>query len=222
MASFESLRLSMRARVSLRDAGISTIDDLLTKTERDLGKIKNLGRITLADIVDQLRLAGLSLQGPIEESKGASNSKVTARRIALEVEVLVPRRNLSMSPLEAKQIIESLANGIDPETGEILPAQSPVNSPQVIRALFVAGKALDSMEKRAGRKNLLPGNAGLPWTEEEDRDLLASFDAGTPLKDVATKHSRTQGAIASRLVRLGRIKDRSELRVSTQPEIQNP
>jgi hypothetical protein len=41
-----------------------------------------------------------------------------------------------MFPLEAKEIIEALANGINPETGEILPAQSNFNSPQVIRALF--------------------------------------------------------------------------------------
>ena len=149
--SFESLRLSIRARVSLRDAGISTVDELLTRTVRDLDRIKNLGHTTLADIVDQLGRAGLSLQGSIEESKGASNSKVAAQRISPKVEILVQRRNLTMSPLKAKEIIEALANGIDPETGEILPAQSPVNNPQVIRALFVAGKALDSMAKRAGR-----------------------------------------------------------------------
>ncbi|ACV36796.1 conserved hypothetical protein [Candidatus Accumulibacter phosphatis] len=65
-----------------------------------------------------------------------------------------------MSPLEAKRIVEALASGIDPETGEVLPAQSTFNSPQVIRALFVAGKALDRAAKRAERDNSLPGNAG--------------------------------------------------------------
>ncbi|NOT69609.1 MAG: hypothetical protein HOP04_15150 [Methylophilaceae bacterium] len=116
-----------------------------------------------------------------------------------------------MSPLEAKKIIDALANGIDPETGEILPALSTFNNPQVIRALFVALKALDSAAKRAERDRSLPGNAGRPWPEAEDKELLAIFDAGTPIKDIAAKHGRTHGAITSRLVRLGRIKDRVDV-----------
>lgn len=125
-----------------------------------------------------------------------------------------------MSPLEAKKIIESLANGIDPDTGEILPAQSTFNSPQVIRALFVAGKALDSVAKRAERNNSLPGNAGRSWSDEEDKELLALFDGGTPSKQIAARHGRTQGAIAARLVRLGRIKDRAEVYAGAQPASQ--
>lgn len=116
-----------------------------------------------------------------------------------------------MSPLEAKKIIDALANGVDPETGEILPAQSTFNNPQVIRALFVAVKALDRAAKRAERDSSLPSNAGRPWPETEDKELLAIFDAGTPVKEIAAKHDRTQGAIASRLVRLGRIKDRADV-----------
>ena len=82
-----------------------------------------------------------------------------------------------MSPLEARKIIDALANGIDPETGEILPEQSTFNNPQVIRALFVAAKALDNAERRAERDNSLPGNAGRPWSDLEDQQLLALFDA---------------------------------------------
>ena len=122
-----------------------------------------------------------------------------------------------MSPLEAQKIVESLANGIDPETGEILPAQSTFNNPQVIRALFVAAKALERAAKRAERDSSLPGNAGRSWKDEEDKELLATFDAGTPVKAIAAKHGRTQGAIAARLVRLGRIKDRAEVYAGAQP-----
>lgn len=122
-----------------------------------------------------------------------------------------------MSPLEAKEIIDALANGIDPETGEILPTQSAFNSPQVIRALFVAVKALERATKRAARDDSLPGNAGRSWSDIEDKELLATFDAGTPVKEIAAKHGRTVGAIASRLVRLGRIKDRAEARLGLQP-----
>ncbi|MGZ8227620.1 MAG: hypothetical protein ACXWT3_13440 [Methylococcaceae bacterium] len=120
-----------------------------------------------------------------------------------------------MSPLEAKKIIDALANGIDPETGEILPDQSTFNSPQVIRALFVAVKALDRESKRTERNNALPDNAGRSWSEVEDNELLAAFDAGTSIKEISAKHSRTQGAIAARLVRLGRIKERTEVYART-------
>ncbi len=122
-----------------------------------------------------------------------------------------------MSPLEAKKIIDALANGVDPETGEILPAQSTFNNPQVIRALFAALKALDSAAKRAERDRSLPSNAGRSWPETEDKELLAIFDAGTPVKEIAEKHGRTQGAIVSRLVRLGRIKERADVFGSVEP-----
>lgn len=122
-----------------------------------------------------------------------------------------------MSPLEAQKIIESLANGIDPETGEILPTQSIFNSPQVIRALFVAVKALEKAARRAERDSSIPGNAGRPWSDEEDKELLATFDGGTPVRAIAASHGRTQGAIAARLVRLGIIKDRAEVYADPQP-----
>jgi hypothetical protein len=117
-----------------------------------------------------------------------------------------------MTPIDAKQIIDALANGIDPETGEILPAQSTFNNPQVIRALFVAAIALDKAEKRAERDRALPEKAGRSWSETEDHELLAIFDTETPIKEIAAKHGRTTGAIAARLIRLGRIKDRAEIK----------
>jgi len=113
-----------------------------------------------------------------------------------------------MSPFEAKKIIESLADGIDPETGEILPEQSAFNSSQVVRALFVAAKALDKAVKREQRDNSLPDNAGKSWSDEEDKELLSAFDTGISAKELATKHGRTQGAITSRLARFGRIEGR--------------
>lgn len=121
-----------------------------------------------------------------------------------------------MSPIEAKQIIESLANGIDPETGEILPAKSTLNSPTVIRALFIAVNALDTAAKHADRNKSVPAMAGRPWGDEEGQALLAAFDAGATVKDMAAKHARTLGAITSRLVHLGKIKDRAEVYVTQQ------
>lgn len=115
-----------------------------------------------------------------------------------------------MQPAEARQIIESLANGVDPETGELLPSDGPHARPMVIRALFLAMRALESLEKREARQRSLPDSAGKAWSESEDDTLRAAFDAGTDIKELAASHGRTQGAIAARLVRLGRIAERAD------------
>ena len=57
----------------------------------------------------------------------------------------------------------------------------------------------------------MPGNSGKPWTQDDDRMLLEGFDRGINVEALAERHSRTQGAIAARLVRLGRISERSEV-----------
>ena len=111
-----------------------------------------------------------------------------------------------MTPAEAKQIIEVLAGGVDPATGEVLPDDSPLSSPHVIRALFVAAKALELMAAKSVRPAAAaPGNAGKSWTDDEDQRLVAAFDAGTPVAALARTHERTTGAINSRLVKLGRL-----------------
>jgi hypothetical protein len=111
-----------------------------------------------------------------------------------------------MTPAEAKQIIEVLAGGIDPATGEVLPDDSPLSNPHVIRALFIAAKALEPTPAKSARTAATaPGNAGKSWTEEEDQRLVAGFDAGTLVAALARTHERTAGAINSRLVKLGRL-----------------
>lgn len=115
-----------------------------------------------------------------------------------------------MDTSEAIRIIEALANGADPVTGELLPESSPYNNPQVIRALFQALQALERLNERGRRQRTLPPYAGKPWTEEEDRLLAEAFDSGASLKDLALKHGRTEGAIAARLVKLGKVSERAE------------
>jgi hypothetical protein len=113
-----------------------------------------------------------------------------------------------MSPQEALPIIKTLADGIDPLTGEVLSDQSPFNQPEVIRALFVAAQALNeatAAPKGARANKDRPGNAGRAWPPEEDEQLLKAFDAGTPPRELAMKHGRTKGAIDSRLAKHGRI-----------------
>ena len=113
-----------------------------------------------------------------------------------------------MEPSEALRIIQSLADGIDPNTGEVFPDDSPYQHPQVLRALFVALGALGRLEESQRRAKRLPDNAGKPWNDGEDKALCDDFDAGLTTAQLAQKHQRTEGAIRSRLEKLGKIPPR--------------
>lgn len=110
----------------------------------------------------------------------------------------------------ARQIIDTLAQGIHPVTGEVMPEDSPYNAPPVIRALHAVARALDGAgatpaaeAERPRRKQ--PPNAGKAWTPQEDAALGTAFDAGIALKQVAQELGRTQFAVEQRLVKLGKV-----------------
>lgn len=106
---------------------------------------------------------------------------------------------------EALKILRALADGVDPLTGEILPDASPYQSAQITRALYVAMQALEYRIESEVQQSTGPMNAGKPWSEDEDRRVVAEFDSGTTVKKIAELHGRTSGAIRSRLVKLGKI-----------------
>lgn len=108
------------------------------------------------------------------------------------------------------EIVSSLADGIDPFTGERYPAGSPYQHPDTVRALFLAVRALRSLEQQERRRQGLPRNAGKPWSAEEDERLALEFDNGTPISRLAAEHERTEGAIEARLVKLGKLEERGD------------
>ena len=110
-----------------------------------------------------------------------------------------------MDATQALAIVRSLANGVDPESGEVFPPDSPYQRPQVVRALYVAASALEQLERFERRRAQLPAKTGQPWTEDEDRKLLAAFDAGRALQELAAAHERTPAAVRARLVKYGRL-----------------
>ena len=117
-----------------------------------------------------------------------------------------------MDKQEALQIIQTLADGIDPATGEVFGPESPYQNAQTVRALFVAADAIASRIRRQKRKESLPERAGQPWTEQESEELRQAFNATTPLKELVRKHQRTRGAICSQLKKLGLITSSQEYR----------
>lgn len=107
-----------------------------------------------------------------------------------------------MDITRAKELLSTLADGMDPFTGELLPQNHVCNQPEMIRALHEILNALPS-EKRKD----LPRNAGKPWTDIEEEKLLDEFDSGMTISAIAKEHGRSKGAIESRLVNLGKITD---------------
>ena len=102
-----------------------------------------------------------------------------------------------MDLIRAREIIHSLAEGVDPFTGEVLSKDSVYNKPDVIRALYTI------LEETAPKPLDPYRNAGKPWTEAEDDKLVAEFHAKERISDMAKEHGRTYRAIESRLDHLG-------------------
>src|SRR4051812_17370291 len=110
-----------------------------------------------------------------------------------------------MDQTQALAIVRSLANGVDPESGEVFAPDSAYQRPHVVRALYEAATALERQERFDRRKAQMPVNTGKPWSEDDDRKLLAAFDAGRSLQELAQNHERTMGSVRARLLKYGRI-----------------
>ena len=112
------------------------------------------------------------------------------------------------------KIVNALANGVHPATGEVFAADSPYQHPDTVRALFEAVRALDIAAPPAAerRTSELPSNTFVRWTSEEEARLAAGFDAGRSSTELAKLHNRSRAAIEARLLKLGKI-DASALTV---------
>jgi hypothetical protein len=110
----------------------------------------------------------------------------------------------------ARQIIDTLAQGIHPVTGEAMPEDSPYNAPPVIRALHAVSRALEGAAADPGpeaprARRPAPPNAGKAWTPAVDAALAAAFDAGIAIKQLAQELGRTAFAVEQRLIRVGKV-----------------
>ena len=59
--TIEELDLSVRSFNCLKRAGINTVEDLVSKTEEDMMKVRNLGRKSLDEVINKLAAMGLTL-----------------------------------------------------------------------------------------------------------------------------------------------------------------
>ena len=61
--TIEELDLSVRSFNCLKRANINTVEDLISKTEDEMMKVRNLGRKSLEEVINKLAMMGLSLAG---------------------------------------------------------------------------------------------------------------------------------------------------------------
>lgn len=117
------------------------------------------------------------------------------------------------------KILNALANGVHPNTGEVFAADSPYQQPDTVRALFEAVRMIEGspassretqgQERRTGE---MPANTFVRWTADEEERLAAGFDAGKTSAELARLHNRSRAAIEARLLKMGKI-DASALTV---------
>ena len=69
--TIEELDLSVRSFNCLKRANINNVADLISKTEDDMMKVRNMGRKSLEEVVNKLAMMGLTLAS---EDAGANNN----------------------------------------------------------------------------------------------------------------------------------------------------
>lgn len=109
--------------------------------------------------------------------------------------------------------LKLLAQGIHPETGEILDKNSAANSPDAIRLLFTLAEEFAGSPKPAAKtpkltpaerrqKNITegkPAKSHFPWDEEEKNRLLQEFARESNVEHLAAVFERSPLAIAVQL-----------------------
>ena len=108
-----------------------------------------------------------------------------------------------MNKQKTIQILEALANGVDPSTGEVLPASGPFQDIEVNRALFNAIKLLgDSKSFSVEDIRKIYPKAYAPWSEQDDLTLEKLSAEGADINTIASALERQPSAIESRLSKL--------------------
>lgn len=127
-----------------------------------------------------------------------------------------------MDETKAVAILSTLAQGVNPITGEVFPVDSPYQHADIVRALYCAVKRLEQpvpQEKAKSRtRGEIPSNVGKPWSEDEDRTLLDAFDAGRKPGEIARELGRTLAGVEARLEKHGRLSASERKTVNRYPQ----
>ena len=103
------------------------------------------------------------------------------------------------------QILLALSRGLDPKSGDILPAESVLRRAEIIRALQEAAQVIENPARRRADRTWhapLPPKTGTPWSKEEDAILRSGHQNGRSVEDLAADLGRTPNAVQTRLERV--------------------
>lgn len=105
----------------------------------------------------------------------------------------------------AKELLTALADGVNPLSGELLADEDSCNQLEIVRALNIVLRTLDTQPGKPTTEK-----AGTPWSRSDEDLLCELFDAGCAKKEICDRLGRSSVAIAARLVKLGKIRERDE------------
>ena len=106
---------------------------------------------------------------------------------------------------EALTIMRALADGVNPETGEVLAVDAVYQYLPVVRALHRSVRALEYVAERERSRQTPAVSAGRSWSRAEDAQVCEELRRGIDFHQIAKTHNRTIGSIIARLVKLGKI-----------------
>lgn len=113
-----------------------------------------------------------------------------------------------MSQSDAARILEHLAMGNFTHVGTVGAGDpcSVLEDPDVIRALFLGVRALQSREKEWGPSQVEPKSTDKterkPWTTDEEQDMLKAYLEGRDVAEIARAGRRAKSVVILKLVQL--------------------
>ena len=108
-----------------------------------------------------------------------------------------------MDVTRAMELLRTVAEGVNPFTGEILPEDCVCNQVEMVRAIYcVLNEVRPPTEKKAKSQ---PENAGKPWSESERNEVAEEYRSGMTMTAIARKHQRSRGSIEAKLAQMGLI-----------------
>ncbi|MCT4707514.1 hypothetical protein MUA04_06790 [Enterobacteriaceae bacterium H11S18] len=119
--------------------------------------------------------------------------------------------------MKTTMMLRALANGINPDTGELLSRSSVAHAPDMIRQLFALSEefAQQPPEKKTKlspeerqQKNIAegkPAKSFFPWSDDEKQLLEAHYRAGKTPEVLSQEFCRSVRAVAIQLEKMGLI-----------------
>jgi hypothetical protein len=193
-------RLKVEATDHVRAKLVSVADELDFIAEGLKADPRRLNPEECAEMLDAI---AADMRGSSQEARPAGH----LLRALVYSEPTVNNRSDTdfMKEIRARQILQTLAQGINPLSGDELPGGTVLEETDVLRALATGVVALDQAAARGQRRARLPANSGRAWTVEEEATLFAAFRGGDSLVMIASRHGRTLRAIEDRLEMHGLI-----------------